>query len=248
MSEFNNKCVIVTGGASGFGKAMSEKFAAAGASVVVADLNIEGAEAVAGSLDQAIAVQIDVADEEQNRNLADAAVDAFGKIDVVCANAGIPHRAGRAIEMDTAEFDRMFAINTRSVFLAAKYCVPHMPAGSAIVTTSSIGAKRPRPGLAAYYAAKGAVLTLTQALAVELAPNIRVNAICPVSAPTGFDQNASGMAELSDKVNAQIIAGIPMGRRATPEDVADATFFLSSNEAKFLTGVCLDIDGGRAIQ
>lgn len=248
MSEFQDKCVVVTGGASGFGKAMSEKFAAAGASVVVADLNIEGAEAVASNLPNAVAVQIDVADESQNQNLANAAVEAYGKIDVVCANAGIPHRVMPAIEMDTAEFDRMFAINTRSLFLAAKYCAPHMPTGSAIVATSSIGAKRPRPGLAAYYAAKGAVLTLTQALAVELAPAIRVNAVCPVSAPTGFDLNASGVAELPEPINAQVIAGIPMGRRAMPEDVADATFFLASDQSRFLTGVCLDVDGGRAIQ
>ena len=248
MSDFEGKCVIVTGGASGFGQAMSEKFAAAGASVVVADLNIEGADAVAGTLPRAIAVQVDVAEEDQNEHLASAAVEAYGKIDVVCANAGIPHRVGRALDMATAEFDRMFAINTRSVFLAAKHCAPHMPPGSSLVATSSIGAKRPRPGLAAYYAAKGAVLTLTQALAVELAPEIRVNAVCPVSAPTGFDQNAVGMAELPAEANKQVIAGIPMGRRATPEDVANATFFLASEEARFLTGVCLDVDGGRAIQ
>ncbi|MEM7002454.1 MAG: glucose 1-dehydrogenase [Pseudomonadota bacterium] len=248
MSNFENKCVIVTGGASGFGKAMSEKFAAAGAAVVVADLNLEGAQAVAAALPQAIAIEIDVADANQNQKLAQAAVDAYGKIDMVCANAGIPHRVTRAVEMETAEFDRMFAINTRSVFLAAKYCAPHMPTGSSIVATSSIGAKRPRPGLAAYYAAKGAVLTLTQALAVELAPDIRVNAVCPVSAPTGFDLNAVGVAELPEAANAQVIAGIPMGRRAEPGDVADAAFFLSSDEAKFLTGVCLDVDGGRAIQ
>ncbi len=248
MSDFTDKCVIVTGAASGFGKAMSEKFAAAGASVVVADIDLNGAEAVANTLPRAIAAQIDVADESQNASLANAAVDAYGKIDVVCANAGVPHRVIRAIEMDTAEFDRMFAINTRSVFLAAKHCAPHMPAGSAIVATSSIGAKRPRPGLAAYYAAKGAVMTLTQALAVELAPDIRVNAVCPVSSPTGFDLNATGAPQLSEQANAQVIAGIPMGRRATPEDVADATFFLASDQAKFLTGVCLDVDGGRAIQ
>ncbi len=227
---------------------MSEKFSAAGAAVVVADLNLDGAQQVAGTLTDAIAVEIDVADEGQNEALAAAAVEVYGKIDVVCANAGVPHRVGRAIDMETAEFDRMFAINTRSVFLAAKYCVPHMGAGSSIVATSSIGAKRPRPGLAAYYAAKGAVLTLTQALAVELAPGIRVNAVLPVSAPTGFDLNASGVAELPEAVNAQVIAGIPMGRRAIPQDVADAAFFLASEEAAFLTGVCLDVDGGRAIQ
>ncbi len=248
MADFTDKCVIVTGGASGFGKAMCSRFADAGASVVVADMNLGGAEDVAATLPEAIAVAIDVADEAQNAAMAQAAVDAFGKIDVVCANAGVPHRVCRAIDMDTAEFDRMFAINTRSVFLAAKYCAPHMAEGSSIVATSSIGAKRPRPGLAAYYAAKGAVLTLTQALAVELAPRIRVNAVLPVSAPTGFDLNASGVAELPEEVNAQVIAGIPMGRRAQPQDVADATFFLASSEAAFLTGVCLDVDGGRAIQ
>ncbi|MEM1231362.1 MAG: glucose 1-dehydrogenase [Pseudomonadota bacterium] len=248
MGDFDERCVIVTGGASGFGKAMSETFAAAGASVVVADLNLDGARAIASSLPKAIAVQIDVADEAQNEALAAAAMEAYGRIDVVCANAGIPHRVQPAIEMSTEEFDRIFAINTRSVFLAAKYCAPHMGDGSSIVATSSIGAKRPRPGLAAYYAAKGAVLTLTQALAVELAPKTRVNAVLPVSAPTGFDLNAVGVPELPEEANAQVIAGIPMGRRATPDDVADATYFLASDQARFLTGVCLDVDGGRAIQ
>ncbi|MEM7079657.1 MAG: SDR family oxidoreductase [Pseudomonadota bacterium] len=248
MGQFDDKSVIVTGAASGFGKAMCEKFAAAGAAVVAADLNLEGAKTVADSLPKAIAVEIDVADEDQTIHLVQATVEAFGKIDVFCANAGIPHRAGPAIEMETAEFDRMFAINTRSVFLAAKHAVPHMRDGSSIVATSSIGAKRTRPGLAAYYAAKGAVLTLTKALAVELAPKTRVNAVCPVSAPTGFDLNAVGVAELPEAANAAVIAGIPMGRRAEPRDVADATFFLASDEARFLTGVCLDVDGGRAIQ
>ncbi len=122
-----------------------------------------------------------------------------------------------------------------------------MPEGGAIVNTSSIGAKRPRPGLAAYYAAKGAVVTLTKAMAIELAPKIRVNAVCPVSAPTGFDMNAVGRENLSPEAEAGVIAGIPLGRRAEPEDVADSVFFLASDEAKFLTGVSLDVDGGRAI-
>ena len=119
--------------------------------------------------------------------------------------------------------------------------------GSSIVNTSSIGAKRPRPGLAAYYAAKGAVVTLTKAMAIELAPKIRVNAVCPVSAPTGFDMNAVGSENLSPEAEAGVIAGIPLGRRASPEDVASSVFFLASDEAEFLTGVCLDVDGGRAI-
>lgn len=248
MGSFDGKCVIVTGGASGFGVAIAEKFAGAGASVVVGDINLEGAKKVAESLPTAIAVEIDVADEDQNQALVETAVKEYGKIDVYCANAGVPHRVGRMVDMATGEFDRMFAINTRSVFLAAKYSVPHMDDGSSIVSTASIGGKRPRPGLTPYNASKGAVITLTRGLAAELAPKIRVNAVCPVSAPTGFDLNASGQAELSEDANAAVISGIPMGRRATPEDVADSIFFLASDEAAFLTGVCLDVDGGRSIQ
>lgn len=247
MSSFAGKCVVVTGAASGFGKAMSEKFAAAGASVVVADINGQGAKAVAAELPDAISFQLDVSSEEQNRALIEATVEAFGKIDVFCANAGIPHRAKMMVKQDLEEFDSMWAINVRSIFLAAKYCVPHMLEGSSIVNTSSIGAKRPRPGLAAYYAAKGAVVTLTKAMAIELAPKIRVNAVCPVSAPTGFDMNAVGSENLSPEAEAGVIAGIPLGRRASPEDVASSVFFLASDEAEFLTGVCLDVDGGRAI-
>ncbi len=247
MSDFTGKCVVVTGGASGFGKAMSLKFASAGASVVVADINGAGAEAVAAGLPDAMAFQVDVSSEEDNQALVAATVEAYGKIDVFCANAGIPHRAKMMMKQDVEEFDSMWAINVRSIFLAAKYCVPHMPEGGAIVNTSSIGAKRPRPGLAAYYAAKGAVVTLTKAMAIELAPKIRVNAVCPVSAPTGFDMNAVGRENLSPEAEAGVIAGIPLGRRAEPEDVADSVFFLASDEAKFLTGVSLDVDGGRAI-
>lgn len=248
MGSFDNKCVIVTGGAAGFGEAICRKFAGAGASLVVADLNLEGAQSVADSLPSAIAVQVDVADEEANKAMAEAAVDAFGKIDVVCCNAGIPHRGNYMVKMEVDEFDRMWAVNVRSIFLATKYCSPHMPPGSSIVNTASIGGKRPRPGLTPYNASKAAVNTLTRGMAVEMAPDIRVNAVCPVSAPTGFDMTALGVKDLPEEQNNAVIAGIPMGRRATPEDVANSIFFLASDEAEFLTGVCLDVDGGRSIQ
>ncbi len=248
MDEFKGKCVIVTGAASGFGAAIAERFASEGAGVLAADIDLAGAQAVAARLPGAAAFEIDVANEEQNAAMAAAAVEAFGRIDVVCANAGVPHRASRMVEMATEEFDRMFAVNVRSVFLAAKHCVAHMPEGSSIISTSSIGAKRPRPGLTPYNASKGAVNTLTRGLASELAPKIRVNAVCPVSAPTGFDLNATGVAELPEAANQAVISGIPMGRRATPQDVAAAVYYLASNEAAFLTGVCLDVDGGRSIE
>jgi 3-oxoacyl-[acyl-carrier protein] reductase len=141
----------------------------------------------------------------------------------------------------------MFAVNVRSVYFAAKYCVPQMGQGGSMIATASIGGIRPRPGMTAYNASKGAVITLVRGLATELAPAIRVNAVLPVSAATGFDKNAIG-SDMPESLERAIVRGIPMGRRATPEDVANAVLFLASDEASFLTGVCLDIDGGRSIQ
>jgi len=248
MNRFEGKCVIVTGAASGFGTAIARKFAGEGAGVIVADIDGEGATRVAAELPGAVACTIDVADEAQNQAMIALAVDRFGKIDVMCCNAGVPHRGSCMTRMNVEDFDRMWAINVRSIFLAAKYGVPHMPEGSSIISTASIGGKRPRPGLTPYNASKGAVITLTRGLAVELAPKIRVNCVCPVSSATNFDLRSSGVQDLKPEVEKRIIEGIPMGRRALPEDVADAYAFLASDEAKFLTGVALDVDGGRSIQ
>jgi 3-oxoacyl-[acyl-carrier protein] reductase len=247
VSRFAGKSVIVTGAASGFGEAIARSFAREGAAVLVADIDRLGAEKVAGDLPAALPFEVDVADEEQTAAMASAAVEAWGGIDVVCANAGLPHRAVNLIDLPTEEFDRMFSINVRSVYFAAKYCVPHMRTGGSLVATASIGGIRPRPGMTAYNASKGAVITLVRGLATELAPDLRVNAVLPVSAATGFDKNAMGY-NMPDKLEQAIVKGIPMGRRALPEDVANAVTFLASEEASFLTGVCLDIDGGRSIQ
>ena len=248
MNRFEGRSVIVTGAASGFGTAIAEKFAGEGAQVLAADLDLAGAEAVAARLPGAVALQVDVAEEQDNVNMAQAAVEAFGKIDVVCANAGVPHRGSYMVKMDVDAFDRMWAVNVRSIFLAAKHCSPHMPEGSSIISTASIGGKRPRPGLTPYNASKAAAITLTRGMAVEMAPNIRVNCVCPVSAATNFDLQAMGVQDLSEEMEKRVVDGIPMGRRATPEDVANAYAFLASDEASFLTGVCMDIDGGRSIQ
>ena len=248
MPRFQDKRVIVTGAASGFGAALARAFAGEGARVLCADLDEAGAKEIASELPGAIAFQIDVGDEERTKAMADSAAEAWGGIDVVCCNAGVPHRTQPLVELPTEEFDRMFAINTRSVYFAAKHCVPHMGPGSSIVSTASIGGIRPRPGLTAYNASKGAVITLTRGLAAELAPDIRVNCVNPVSSPTGFDRNAVGVDELPEPLEQAVVSGIPMGRRAQPEDVAQAVLFLASDEAGFLTGVCLDVDGGRSIQ
>lgn len=245
---FQDKTVIVTGAASGFGTAIAEQFAAAGAQVVVADINTDGAQAVADRLPRAVPFAVDVAVPEQIEAMVAFAVARYGSIDVLVNNAGIPHRICHALDIDVETWDRQFAVNTRSVFLATKYAVPHMPDGGVIVNTCSISAIRPRPGRAAYNASKGAVETLTRALAAELAPRIRVNAVNPVAASTGFVLAATGAAEMTPQDEAQIVAGIPMGRQALPSDVATAVTFLASPAAEFLTGVCLDVDGGRSIQ
>ena len=248
MTRFTDKSVIVTGAASGFGTAIARKFAAEGASVVCADINVEGAQSVATELPNASAFAIDITDAEQNDAMIEHTVAAHGKIDVLCCNAGAPHKGSYMIRMPLEDFDRMWAINVRSIFLAARAAVPHMPPGSSIINTASIGGKRPRPGLAPYNASKAAVINLTQSMAVEMAPNIRVNCVCPVSAATNFDFQTMGQKDLPAEMEQKVIDGIPLGRRATPEDVADAYAYLASEEASFLTGVSLDVDGGRAIQ
>ena len=167
--------------------------------------------------------------------------------DIVATNAGLPHRATYMVKLTAEEFDFMWAVNVRSVFFATKYFTPHMAPGSVIVSTASIGGRRPRKGLTPYNASKAAVITLTRGLATELAPDIRVNCVAPVSAATGFDMNSMGVQDLPEHVEKRVVDGIPMGRRAVPDDVANAVMFLASDESEFLTGVCLDVDGGRSI-
>jgi 3-oxoacyl-[acyl-carrier protein] reductase len=246
MDRFEGKRVIVTGAGSGFGAEIARSFAAEGASVLLADINGEAVERVAAELPNAVARRVDVTQESDNEAMAAAARDAFGGIDVVCANAGAAHEIADLVDLSVEDFDHMFALNVRSVFLAIKHCVPYMPDGGSIVATASIGARRPRPRLTAYNSAKGAVITLVRGVATELAPRIRVNAVCPVSSSTSFDRNVFG-ADMPADFEAAVVAGIPMGRRAEPRDVAGSVLFLASDDASFLTGVCLDVDGGRSI-
>ena len=245
--RFTDRRVVVTGAAAGFGEAISRRFAAEGARVMVTDLDGDAAQRLADEIDGAIAFQLDVTDEDQTAAMAAAAVEAWGGIDVVAANAGLPHRAAPMINVATEAFDLMWDINVRSIYFAAKYCVPHMPAGGSIVATASIGGRRPRPNLTAYNASKAAAIVLVKGLASELAPDVRVNCVNPVSSPTGFDRAATGLDILPDQMNQAVISGIPMGRRAEPDDVASSVLFLASDEASFLTGVALDVDGGRSI-
>ncbi len=250
MARFDDRVVVVTGAASGFGEAIARRFASEGARVVAADLDGAGAERVAGELGGgAIGVKADVAVAADVEAMIGAA-EGLGRLDVLVNNAGIPHRAMPMIDLSEDDFDRQMNVNVKSVFLGAKYAVPVMRSGGGgvIVNTASIGGKRPRPNMTVYNATKGAVITMTRGLAAELAPTIRVNCVAPVSAQTGFVKGASGLDAYPEEVNKFIEAGIPMGRQAYPTDVAAAVAFLASDDACFLTGVCLDVDGGRSIQ
>ena len=248
--SFQDKIVVVTGAAGGFGSATARAFADAGAHVVVSDIDTTGAEEVAADQPSAIAVTTDVTDATAVADLVSAAESAFGGLDVLVNNAGVPHRKGDLVDMDVEAVDAQFAINTRSVFLGCKYAVPAMRrrGTGVIVNVASIGAKRPRPGLTVYNATKAAVITLTRGLASEVAPDVRVNAVNPVAAQTGFVKRLTGVDDLPDELRESWVAGIPMARIAAPADVASSILYLASEQAGFLTGVCLDIDGGRSIQ
>lgn len=248
--SFENKVVVITGAAGGFGSATAQTFADAGAHVVVSDIDASGAAKLAANLPSAVAITADVTRSDQVSALVDAAESAFGGIDVMVNNAGVPHRKSDLVDLDVEVVDHQLAVNVRSVFLGCRYAVPALRrrGGGVIVNVASIAARRPRPGLTVYNATKAAVITLTRGLAVEVAPDVRVNAVNPVIAETGFVTSLTGAENLSDSLREEWVAGIPMGRTAVPQDVATSIAFLASDQAGFLTGVCLDVDGGRSIQ
>ncbi|MFC4003851.1 SDR family NAD(P)-dependent oxidoreductase [Prauserella oleivorans] len=247
--SFAGRAVIVTGGAGGFGAATSIAFAKAGAHVVVSDINVEGAAAVAEKLPSAIAVRTDVTDADSMRELMDRTVDEYGRLDVLVNNAGMPHPLTSVVDMGSADIDQQVAINFRSVVLGCKYALPYLQKQqeSSVVNVASISARRPRPGSTVYCATKAAVESFTRGFAAEVAPQVRVNAVSPVIAETGFVKSAFGVDSLPDDTRKSMVDGIPMGRTADVEDVANAILYLASSKATFLTGVCLDVDGGRSI-
>jgi 3-oxoacyl-[acyl-carrier protein] reductase len=247
------KVAIVTGAGSGFGAGIAERFAAEGARVVVADLNgAAAAKVVAGivrSGGTAMAVTADVTARADVADMVKAARQAYGGLHILVNNAGYSHVNKPMTEVTEAEFDRIFAVNVKALYLAALVAVPVLRAagGGCIVNTSSTAAIRPRPGLTWYNGSKGAVNTLTKSMAVELAPDrIRVNAICPVIGETGMLQTFLG-PEDTPEVRARFIATIPLGRMSRPVDIAVAAVFLASDEAEMITGACLEVDGGRCI-
>lgn len=248
MARLDGKRVIFTGAATNIGKEAARMFVAEGARVVIGDLNArDGTAAVEELGPNAHFIPTDVSDETQIANLIAKGADWLGGLDVLCQNAGL-QKAGPTESFDTANWDWIFAINIRAQFLGAKYAIPHLRAaggGGAIVNMSSNAGKRGGAGLAAYCASKGAVVAFTNALAMELAPdNIRVNALCPGWVDTAF--NAAAIANLggTDAQKNAIAASVPLGRQATPSEIAPLFVYLASDESSFMTGQSILIDGG----
>jgi 3-oxoacyl-[acyl-carrier protein] reductase len=247
--RLKDKVAVVTGAGSGFGEGIARRFVEEGARVVVADINEEGGRRVAADLgDAATFVRADVSRDAEVGAMVEHAAKTFGRIDVLVNNAGYSHRNRPMLEVDEAEFDRIYAVNVKSIYLAAKHAVPRFRAqgGGVILNVASTAGVRPRPGLTWYNGSKGAAILLTRSMAVELAPDrIRVVAINPVAGETGMLHLFMG--EDTPEKRKQFISTIPLGRLSRPQDIANAALFLCSDEAEFLTGVCLEVDGGRCI-
>ncbi len=245
--RLGGKTAIVTGGASGFGAGIARRFAAEGARVMVADIDPVLAEEIAAQIGGLVQV-VDVASNDSVAALAQAARAAFGTPDILVNNAGITHLPQPMEEVGEAEFDRVLAVNAKSVYLTARHFVPGMKnAGrGAILNIASTAGVSPRPRLNWYNASKGWMITATKAMAVELAPHgIRVNALNPVAGETPLLK--SFMGEDTPEIRAKFLSTIPLGRFSTPDDIAAAALFLCSDEASMITGVALEVDGGRCI-
>ena len=249
IMRLEGKTAIVTGGASGFGAGIAEKFVAEGAQVMIADINGDAADEMTASLgSQANARQVDVADGASVQAMADAVNDRFGKLDILVNNAGVTHLPTPLEEVTEEDFDRVFNVNMKSVYLTAHAFVPQMKAcgSGAILNVASTAGLSPRPNLNWYNASKGWMITATKTMAVELAPSgVRVNAICPVAGETPLLK--SFMGEDTPEVRARFLSTIPLGRFSTPDDMGNAACFLCSDEARMITGTALEVDGGRCI-
>lgn len=247
--RLEGKRAIVTGGASGFGAGIARRFAEEGARVIVADLNGEAARALAAELgDEALGVQVDVSSNADVTALAETANRLLGGVDIVVNNAGVGHTPQPLDELSDEAFDRIASVNMRAIYLMSKAFVPAMKAqgSGAILNIASTGGVSPRPNLTWYNASKGWVITATRAMAVELAPfQVRVNALNPVAGDTPLLKTFMGAD--TPEVRAKFLASIPIGRFSTPEDMGAAAAFLCSDDASMITGVAMEVDGGRCI-
>ena len=245
--RLKNKIAIVTGGGSGFGAGIVKKFIQEGAKVVVADINLENAEKVVMA-SGGLAVEVDVSNSLSFKNMVDKTLEKFGKIEIMVNNAGITHLPNSMEDISESEFVKIFAVNSKSVFFSAKYLVPKMTSigGGNILNVASTAGISPRPNLSWYNATKGWMISATKAMAIELASKgIRVNALAPVAGETPLLKSFMG-GDTPEK-REKFLSTIPIGRFSTPEDMGNAACFLCSEEASMITGVVLQVDGGRCI-
>ena len=251
--RLKNKCAIVTGAGSGFGAGIAQKFCSEGAKVLVADINAEAADKVVTGIIAnggiARSCQVDVSINEQVKAMVTDCLEAFGDVNIVINNAGTTHKNQPMLDVDEATYDRIFAVNVKSVYLSAIHAVPVMRknGGGVIINIASTAAVRPRPGLVWYNSSKGAMVTMTRSMAVELASDsIRVLAVNPVAGDTPLLGQFLPGGD-SPEARQKFIDTVPLGRLSQPDDIAKTCLFLASDDAEFLTGVCIEVDGGRCI-
>tara|TARA_Y100000590_G_scaffold376783_1_gene442593 strand:- start:1408 stop:2148 length:741 start_codon:yes stop_codon:yes gene_type:complete len=245
--RLNKKISIITGAASGFGKGIAEKFSKEGAKLILVDINENLLEKVSKDLNQDF-FYADVANSSSMKKLSEYVLKKYGTIDIMVNNAGITHLPKPLEEVSEEEFDKVFAVNSKSVFLCGKFFVPHMKnqKKGSILNISSTAGISPRPNLNWYNATKGWMITATKAMAVELAPfNVRVNSLAPVAGETPLLKSFLG-EDTTEKRNA-FLSTIPIGRFSTPQDLGNAACYLCSDEASMITGAILEVDGGRCI-
>jgi 3-oxoacyl-[acyl-carrier protein] reductase len=247
--RLKDKVAIVTGAGSGFGAGIAKRFAQEGAKVVVNDINAEGGARVAREVGGEY-VQADVTKGADWARLVAAATAKFGKLDVVVNNAGWTHRRKPYLEVTEAEFDKVYAVNVKSIYLSALHAVPvfRRQVGGCFVNIASTAGLRPRPGLTVYNSSKGAVILMSKSMAAEFGPDkIRVNCVNPVFSPeTALSAEFAGGA-VTEEAKKAFLATIPLGRFSTPLDVANACLYLASDEANFISGVCIEVDGARSV-
>jgi len=246
--RLKGKVALITGAGSGFGEGIAQKFSEEGANVAIIDINPEAGQRVANDIDNSLFVEADVANSESVKNMVSKTIETFGGIDILVNNAGITHRNQPMLEVDEKTFDRIFAVNVKSVYLTAIHAVPILRHRKGrIVNIASTAGISPRPGLTWYNSTKGAMITMTKSMAAELAPDgIRVNAVNPVIGETGLTLEFMGGVD-DPKIREKFLSTIPLRRMSTPVDIANAALFLASDEANLITGVCLEVDGGRCI-
>jgi len=250
-TRLEGKVAIVTGGGSGFGEAISKRFAEEGCKVVVADIDPIGGERVASTHPKVMHfIETDVTSEEDWEQLIENTVDKYGRLDILVNNAGTSYKNKPTLDVIEDEFDKVFNVNVKSIFYAARHFVPNIinqGEGGSMINIASIGASRPRPGLVWYNASKAAVANATKGLAAEYGPkDIRVNSILPLLSGTGLFETFTGVPDTPENRD-KFLFNVPLGKLCAPEDVANTALFLASNESKFITGVSLEVDGGRAI-